>query len=140
MKKNFRDFCFKRIEVSPTNHQNKNLYAHTFWNTENILITYNFFLSAIETWAIPNYFYLFIYYFKILNQGHFFIALKERGMVGEGDRHHCERETSTGCLLIHTHNLSVCPDQESNLWPFGLQDNAPTNLVTCAKAIPNYFK
>ena len=33
-----------------------------------------------------------------------------------------------------TYHLGRCPDQESNLWPFGLQDDTPTNRVTLARA------
>ena len=44
-----------------------------------------------------------------------------------------ERETSIDCFP-HAHqlgtepaSLGMCPDQESNPQPFGIQDNAPTN-------------
>ena len=58
-----------------------------------------------------------------------FIDLRER-----------ERETSTGCLFIHTQsrdgtcNLGMFPDQELNLRPFGLWDTALTNWATLARA------
>ena len=29
-----------------------------------------------------------------------------------------------------THNLGMCPDRVSNLQPFGVRDDAPTNLAT----------
>ena len=63
-------------------------------------------------------------------------AFRERGREREKER---ERETLIGCLLVcaltgdWTLNLGMCPDWESNLWPFGLQDKAPTNWATLAR-------
>ena len=43
----------------------------------------------------------------------------------------CEKETLIGFSPIHaptrdqTHNLGMCPDQELNPPPFGVQDDAP---------------
>ena len=64
----------------------------------------------------------------------YLFIFRERGREGEreGEKHWCERETSVSCLLSDpwsltrdwTHNLGMCPDQESNQWPFSLQDNA----------------
>ena len=55
-----------------------------------------------------------------------FIALRDRGRRGETDR-----QTDIDWLPpIHiptrdqTHNLGMCHDQELNLQPFGVQDNA----------------
>ena len=78
--------------------------------------------------------------FFILTQGHFFIAFIERGRGKERKRNIDVRETLIVCLLIHgptgdqTHNLGMCPDQELNLQPFGLWDDAPTNRATLASA------
>ena len=47
-----------------------------------------------------------------------------------------ERETSTGCLLYAPclggieHATYMCPDQRSNLLPFGVREDAPTNWAT----------
>ena len=53
----------------------------------------------------------------------------------EGEKHRCVRKASIGCLS-HTpqpetrpHNTGPCPDQETNLQPFILRDDAqPTEL------------
>ena len=38
-----------------------------------------------------------------------------------------------------THNLGMCPDWESNLKPFGVQNNAPANWATSqGKPVPFY--
>ena len=69
-----------------------------------------------------------------------FLLLSERGREKgreretEREKHWCERETVIGCLLLftptwdRTQNLSMCPEQELNLWSLGLWDNDPTNL------------
>ena len=54
----------------------------------------------------------------------------ERERKGEREKYQCE--TSTGSLPYvprapsrdQTHNLGMCPDQELNLWPFGIWDDA----------------
>ena len=54
-----------------------------------------------------------------------FIHLRER----KKKPHLYERETD-GLPSTHTHethNLSMCPDGESNPHPFGVQDDTPTN-------------
>ena len=68
-----------------------------------------------------------------------FIDFRERGSGEKREKHRWERETSVWERHIHqlppvrsltrdqTHNLAVCPDQELNLHPFGVQDDAPTN-------------
>ena len=38
-----------------------------------------------------------------------------------------------------THIPGMCPDWESNLQPFGVWDNTPTNCVTQPGLIPNVF-
>ena len=38
------------------------------------------------------------------------------------------------------HNLGMCPDEESNLQPFGIWDDAPTNRAMCpGHVIENYI-
>ena len=56
-----------------------------------------------------------------------------------------ERETSIDCFP-HAHrlgtepaSLGMCPDQESNPQPFGIQDNAPTNWTNWPGLIPFIF-
>ena len=68
----------------------------------------------------------------------------------EREKQLCEKETSIryldGLPLVHTptrdqtHSLGMCPDWESNLQPFGLQDDAPTNWATLAKPAMFTFK
>ena len=52
-----------------------------------------------------------------------------------------ERERNIDLLFhLFMHSLadsSMCPDQEQNLQPFGLQNDAPTNWATLAKAWQN---
>ena len=69
----------------------------------------------------------------------FFIDFRERGRGGEREE---ERETSMWKRNIDqfppihiltgdwTLNLGMCPSLESNPQPFGVWDNAPTNLTT----------
>ena len=92
------------------------------------------------------------FFFLILTHGHFFPLLLEKEEERQKDReirretqrerHWCDRETSVGCLIVHyptgdiTCNLDICPDLESNLWPFGLWDNAPTHWARLAKVRP----
>ena len=62
------------------------------------------------------------------------IDFREKGMEGEGGKHWLVA-FSTGSDWDQTHNPSMCPDWELNLWPFGAQDDAPTNRVTLARGI-----
>ena len=61
------------------------------------------------------------------------IDFRERGREGRK-----EGENTDVLPLVHaltgdqTHNLGMCPDQESNPWPFDLWDEAPTNWATLA--------
>ena len=64
-----------------------------------------------------------------------FIDFRERVSGEKREKHRWERETSVWERHIHqlppvrsltrdqTHNLAVCPDQELNLHPFGVQDD-----------------
>ena len=72
-------------------------------------------------------------YIFILTRGHFFIAFRDGGgeRGREREKYQCERKiTSIGYLLyapgpgiictwtgVQTHNLDMCPDQESNPQP-----------------------
>ena len=81
--------------------------------------------------------------------GFFFESERERQTDRQIERkketHQCERETSTGCFLTHpptgnwTATWGMCPDQESNLWPFALQNDEPTNWATLARALNMYL-
>ena len=56
----------------------------------------------------------------------FFFPLRERGRKGERDG---EKHQSIGCLLQAPNqrpaqNSGLCPDQDSNQWPFTLWDEA----------------
>ena len=65
------------------------------------------------------------------------LFFRERGREGEeeGERNINVREKLACALTVNqTLNPGVCPDWESNPWPFGLQDNAPTNWATLARA------
>ena len=85
-----------------------------------------------------SYYPLFVGF--ILTWEHFFSLLIEREERREKERETSMRETSIGCLLVWawtrdwTYNLGMCPDQESNLRPFGLWDDTPTNWATQARA------
>ena len=63
------------------------------------------------------------------------INFRERGREREGEKRWCERNISQ-LPPVHTltgdqtYSLGMCFDQESNLQPFGEQDNAPTNWAT----------
>ena len=58
---------------------------------------------------------------------------REREGEREGEKHLCERETLISCPLYTpwpgTQPVTryLCPDLESDLEPFGLWDDAPTN-------------
>ena len=74
----------------------------------------------------------------------FFSLLWERER--ESERHWCERETSIGWLLLcattrdWTCNLGMCSDWQLNPWPFSLQEDAPTNWATPARAMISILK
>ena len=68
------------------------------------------------------------------------LIFRERGREGE-------REGEKHCLPLigpptrdQTPNLCMCSDLESNLQPFGLQDDTPTNWATVARAVPDFLK
>ena len=52
-------------------------------------------------------------------------SFREKGKEGEreGEKHRWGRETSIGCFNPACYS-AICPDQELNRQPFGLQDNA----------------
>ena len=89
------------------NTQPLSTICHT---AEHFFFLFNFFLSSPEDFLKKDFIYLFL----------------ERWEGREKER---ERNiywfpfvsTPTG---DRTHNLRMCPDQESNLWPFGLWDEA----------------
>ena len=64
-----------------------------------------------------------------------FSLLLEREEEGGGEREKYQPATPI-CAQTRdrTHNLGMCPDWDSNLQPFGLQDDAPTNKATPARA------
>ena len=73
-----------------------------------------------------------------LGQNSLLILEREDGREGErevgvgGEKHRYERKIcslSPMCTPTRdrTHNLGMCPDQESNSQPFGVWDNAPKN-------------
>ena len=47
----------------------------------------------------------------------------ERGGGREGEKHQCVVTSHTPPTEDLAHNPGMCPDQESNRQPFGLQDN-----------------
>ena len=72
---------------------------------------------------------------------------KKKKICAEREKNMYVRETHQAVASSHmrpdqaqTHNLSMCPDQESNPWPFGLWDDAPTNWATLARAIFLFLK
>ena len=74
---------------------------------------------------------LFLCLFIIFSWGHDFRE-GERG--GEREKHRLVA-SHRHPTRDQTHNLAVCPDQELNPRPFGLQDDTPTNWATSARAI-----
>ena len=82
----------------------------------------------------PSFLHFFILHPRIY---HWF----QRKRKGEGEwvggrerekKHRCERTINQlppkwAVTGDWTCNLGMCPNQESNPWPFGLQDNTPTN-------------
>ena len=90
---------------------------------------------------------------KFLHDGNLFFFKKisfifrERGREGEGGRETLMCGRNINWLpLAHTLtgdwacNPGMCPDQESNRWPFALQDDAPTNWVTPVRVALQNFK
>ena len=68
-------------------------------------------------------------YILILTQGYFLLFTLERvegGIEREREKHQLV-ESQTG---DQTRNLGMCPDQESNLQPFGAWEDIPTNWAT----------
>ena len=76
-------------------------------------------------------------------------VFSQRGREGkrEGEKHRSEKHRSkkhqsiASCVRKHAqpdqgpnHILGMCPDWELNPGPFSLQDNAPTNWATLARA------
>ena len=57
---------------------------------------------------------IFLFFLKIL-----FIYFREGGR--EGEKHHCVVASHTPPTGDLAHKLGMCPDWESNQWPFGLQ-------------------
>ena len=53
-------------------------------------------------------------------------------LISERERERGKHQFSPACSPTRdlTCNLGMCPDQESNLQPFGIWDNAPTNWAT----------
>ena len=58
---------------------------------------------------------------------------KERGKDGKKDRNIDQLPPTCALTWSQTHNPGMYPDQESNLQPSGVQDNAPINRVTLAR-------
>ena len=86
--------------------------------------------------AAPKFLFLILY----CHSGIFFIVTRQEGREAEkGEKYHCEREISIGCLLIcvptgdQTHNLGMCPDWELNPGHFGLWDDATTKWAILAR-------
>ena len=80
--------------------------------------------------------------FLILTQRHAYWFLER----GEGMEREREQERNIDWLpIVHvqtgnsTGNIGMCPDWESNPWPFSLQDDTPTNWATVARAISHAF-
>ena len=69
---------------------------------------------------------------------------RERGR--EGKETSMRERNIRGLPLSHaptrgqTCNLGMCPEWESNSWPFGLWEDAPTNWAILARAKFNIFK
>ena len=86
-------------------------------------------------------------FFFILTWGHFFIAFRDRRKKRGGERNIDVRERSINWLppvstwtRDWTHNLGMSPDWKSNLQPYSLQDDAPTNWATLAMVrLFNFF-
>ena len=76
------------------------------------------------------------YNFLILTRGYVYWFQRERGRGKERERMGGEREKHQSIAAPTyrdwdpTYHLSMCPDRESNLQPFGVPDTAPTNQTT----------
>ena len=71
----------------------------------------------------------------------FSLLFGERGGTHTHRQTHTQWERNTDLLPSHTCpdwelncSLGLCPNWESNPWPFGLQDSAPINWATLARA------
>lgn len=99
------------------------LYVGTF----TICKLYFYFLKNLNVkWC---YWRFYVCLFLILTQGYVFVAFfRERGRERERDIDWLSpMHTPTG---DRTHNLGMCPEGESNLPPFGVWDDVPTNWAT----------
>ena len=69
---------------------------------------------------------------------------RERGREGKetsmGERNIRGLPLSHAPTRGQTCNLGMCPEWESNPWPFGLWEDAPTNWAILARAKFNIFK
>ena len=67
------------------------------------------------------------YMFPLKKRFYLFI-FRERGREGErkGEKHQCESHLSYSPTRDLACNLGMCPDWESNQWPFGLQTGTQT--------------
>lgn len=97
-----------------------------------------------EGFLCKYYFSHFIYLvFKSLTRGSVLIYFRDSGRERgdwEREKNSSERETSNGCLLYSPClglkcNMSMCPDQKSNLRSFSVQDDASNNWATPAGPI-----
>ena len=68
------------------------------------------------------------------------IDFREKGIregKREGEKHQCEEHPLVAPCMHPDEglnlNLGLCPDQELNLWPFGLWNDAPTKWTTLAR-------
>ena len=95
-------------------------------------LTFFFFYSHLIFWL---YLFFLSFFFSLKSSLRICLLILEGWK--EGGRGEKDRERNMDSLLpVHaltrnwTHNLGMCPDQELNLQPFGVQDNAPTNSAT----------
>ena len=75
-----------------------------------------------------------VFPFLILSCGCFFIAFRGKERKGEREKHQLVAFLYMPPPGNRTCDLGMCPDWESNLWPFSLRDDAPTHWVTGARA------
>ena len=70
----------------------------------------------------------------------FLIDFRQREREGEreGENHWCDREAPIGSLSYVRLGMSL--DRELDPQPLDLQDNAPTNRTTLARAEPSFLK
>ena len=90
------------------------------WSPLIIIVGTSIFINYFSFWGSFHMLNL-LFFFFILTWGHFFHCFgREEGR----EKHRCEREASIGCSRTcptreGTCNLDMCPNQESNLQPFG---------------------